>query len=117
MRFIARLIASLVANIVGLLAAGYWVAGFTVTHEPKDLIIIGTVLMALNATLKPVLKLFLGPIIVLTLGLGAIFVSALIFLLLDFLLPGLSIATIPALLWSSLLIGLINAIFHFAFKS
>lgn len=111
-----KILIALIANIVGLLTAAYFVTGFDLNVTSQDLLILGVILMVLNLVLKPILKLFLGPIIILTLGLGLILINMLILYILDIFSKNLSIESIPALLYSALIVGFINFIFHFATK-
>jgi putative membrane protein len=57
--------------------------------------------------------LLLGPIIIITLGLGAILVNAVILKVLDFLSPALSIQGLLALLYATIIVSVINLVFHF----
>ncbi len=116
MKTIAKIIVALIANAIGLLAAAYFIPDFHLKITISDLLLLSAVLALLNFILKPVIKLFLGPIIILTLGLGLILVNVIILYLLDILSPNLTIETVPALIYSSLIIGAINFIFHLATK-
>lgn len=118
MKFIARLIVMVIANGVALLIASRFVPGFIIVTEPlRNLAIIAVILTVLNFFVKPVLKLFLGPFIVLTLGLALIAVNVLVLALLDFLSGDLTIQTIHALVFASLIIGVVNTLFHIAQRS
>ena len=116
MKPLIKILVALIANVVGLLAAAHFVAGFDLNITPQDLLILGVILTLLNLVLKPILKLFLGPLIILTLGLGLILVNMLILHILDIFSNNLSIETIPALIYSSLIIGVVNFVFHFVTK-
>ena len=63
----------------------------------------------------------LGPVIILTLGLGVIIVNAIILFILpiiadhiDFLHGSITIQTIPALFFATLVVSIINFIIHLA---
>ncbi len=112
MRLIGGIILAVLGNLLGLLAAARWVQGFGLTGDTRDLAIAALILTVMNLVLRPVLKLFLGPLIVLTLGLAAILVNVLILLLLDFLLPGISIQGIEPLFVATILISVINFLVH-----
>lgn len=103
-----KIVLTILGNAAGLLAAGYFVPGFYVTHDVRQLALLAVALTIMNAFLRPVLKLLLGPVIVLTLGLGTIFVNAGILALLDFLAPSLNIQGIVALGEGTLILALIN---------
>lgn len=117
MKLLAKIIVAIAANALGLWAATSYVPGFKITGGFKQFIIIAVILTLLNFVLKPILKLVLGPIIILTLGFGLIIVNALILYILDKLLPNITIETIPALIYSTIIIGLVNFIFHLATKT
>ncbi len=117
MKSLAKIIVAIAMNAVALFAAAYFVAGFRIQTDLKTFLVIAAVLTLLNAALKPILTLVLGPIIILTLGVGLIFVNMIILFILDKLFPTLTIGTIPALLFASLIIGLVNFVFHLATKS
>ena len=118
MKFLARLIVTIIGNGIALMAANRFVPGFAVVTEPlQSFAMLAVVLTALNIFVKPVLKLFLGPIIVLTLGLALIALNAIVLKLLDFLSGDLTIQTIQALFLASLIVGAVNTVFHLARKS
>lgn len=123
MRWLFRIIVIIAGNAFGLWLAYLYVPGFVVTTDLLKLALIALILALLNAVLKPVLTLIFGPIIVLTLGLGIIVVNAAILLVLQFLgnnldiLRGsLSIQSIPALIYATLILSAINFVIHLATK-
>jgi putative membrane protein len=116
MKLFAKFIVGIVINAVGLLAAGYFVLGFDIEGDIKNLAMLALILTALNFFLKPFLKLLLGPIIILTFGLGLILVNMAILYILDRLSGNLTIENISALVYSSIIIGLVNFVFHLATK-
>lgn len=117
MHFLSRLVLAVVANLCALFAADRFVQGFSLSGNWKALLVTALIFTALNWILKPVLKLILGPVIVITLGLGALLVNAFLLKLLDFLSPALSIQGLVALLWATLIVSAINIIFHFATRT
>jgi putative membrane protein len=121
MHWFARLIIVVGGNALALWAAYLWVPGFILGGNWITLILIALVLSVLNFLLKPVLTLILGPIIILTLGLGVLVVNAIILWLLpiiadhiDILHGSIIIQNIPALLFATLIISVINFIIHLA---
>ena len=89
MRFLAKLILAFIINLLRpARRRNYFVGGFLLnTANWEVLAVLTLILTLLNFILKPILKLLLGPIIVLTLGLGAFLVNAVILKLLDFSSP------------------------------
>ncbi len=121
MHWLGRIIIIIAGNTLGLWVASHYIPGFVISDSIPQLIIIALVLMLLNAILRPILTLIFGPIIVLTLGLGIIVVNAAILLVLQFLgnhidiLKGsITIESIPALIYATLLLGIINFVIHLA---
>ncbi len=117
MHGLARLIVNLIANALGLIAAARYVPGFELVENSWGaLALMSLILMALNIFLKPVMKLLFGPLILLTLGLGLFIINMGILKLLDIMVENLRIQTIPALIYATFIIGLVNFIFHLAYK-
>lgn len=94
----------------------YFLPGFELNSNPLSITWIALALTALNYTLKPILKLILGPIIALTFGLGLIVINAFIFYLLDIFSPDLTIQDVLTTIYASLIVGAINFFFHLATK-
>lgn len=121
MHWLARIFVVIVGNAFALWVANRYVPGFVLHATWIQLGLIALILALLNFVLKPVLTLILGPIIILTLGLGVIIVNAIIIYLLpiiadnlDILHGSISIETIPALLFGTLIVSAVNFIIHLA---
>lgn len=113
MGIIFKIIFAVLVNGFALFVADHFVDGFTLAaNDIKSFAIIALILTALNFILKPILKLLLGPLIILTLGLGAILVNAVILKVLDFLSPALSIQGLLALLYATIIVSIVNIVFH-----
>jgi len=116
MRWLAHLITLAIVNVFALLVAANYIEGFVVTGGFQALLVLALAFTLLNVLLKPALTLLFGPVIVLTLGLGLLIVNALLLFILDTLSKNLTIQTILALLYATLLIGIINWVAHMGFK-
>ncbi len=116
MRFIARLIFSFFSNLVALGAAVYFIPGFSITPNLVNFLGVAGIFTLINIFIKPLLKLVLTPIIIITFGLGIIFANMLALYLLDFLSVNITIEGLQALLYSSLIIGSINLLINFSAK-
>ena len=112
MRFFLRLIGTIIANGIGIFLAARYVPGFELSGDFREIMILALLLTAFNIVLKPILKLLFGPIIVLTLGFGLIIVNALIIFLLDFAVENLTIVSIPAFIYSAIIISIVNILVH-----
>ncbi|MBM3256810.1 MAG: phage holin family protein [Candidatus Liptonbacteria bacterium] len=116
MRWIAHLLVLAIVNFFALFVAASYISGFTVNGGVREVLLIALLLTLLNVLLKPVLTLLFGPVIVLTLGIGLILVNALVLFILDTLSKNLTIDSVLALLYGTLLIGIINWIAHLGLK-
>lgn len=116
MKLLAKLLVAVAANAAALFAAAYAVNGFKLNATVEGIIFLAAILTLLNLFLKPLLKLILGPVIILTLGLGLILVNMVILYILDIISPDITIVGIIPLIYSALIIGVVNFVFHFATK-
>jgi putative membrane protein len=125
MHWILRVILTLAGNALALWVAYLIVPGFILNANVHawtgilQLVVIALILALLNWIVKPILTLVLGPIIILTLGLGLIVVNALILFVLpilanylDFSRGSITIQTIPALIFATLIVSIINFAIH-----
>jgi len=112
MHWLWKVLITILGNAVGLWLAATYIPGFHLAGGWMILIEAAFVLAVLNFLLKPVLKLALGPVIIITLGLGLIIVNAIILYGLTFIFKDLTIQDIPTLVYSTILIGAINFVFH-----
>jgi len=116
MKLIARALVLFTGNIAGLMLARELVPGFLLAATNHGVLTTALVLGLLNLTLKPFLKLILSPLIILTLGFVLILINAVVLGVLDIFTDNLTILGILPLLFSSLIIGLVNFIFHLGTK-
>jgi len=110
---------SWVASIVSLLVVAYVVPGFHVTSVVAAAV-AAVVIGLLNATLGNVMKLLGCPLMVLTLGLAALVVNALMILLASAMVDGFRVdGFLPAFIGSillSIVSTIVGAIFRTATK-
>jgi putative membrane protein len=109
---IMRLIHTWLLLALGVLASAHIVPGIHYDTVPT-LIVVVILLSLLNAFLKPLLLLFTLPFIVLTMGLGILFINALLFLLVGALVEGFHVAGF----WAAFLGGLIISVVSFLINS
>ena len=109
----------IVGNGFALWLANLYVPGFVLSTDLKQVIVLALILALLNGILKPVLDALFGPIIVLTLGLGVLIVNGILIWLLpiiaskiDFLHGSISIQTIPALIFTTIIVTVVNVVIH-----
>ena len=115
-KFLARLIFSFFSNLIALFIVDYFITGFQVGGDSLSFLITAAILTLLNAFVRPILRLILTPIIILTFGLGIIAVNALIIYLLDILMVNITITGLVPLVYGTLVISLINMAINFSAK-
>lgn len=116
MRLIGGLIFGVFSNAIAILAATYFVSGFIFKGGFVELLIVAAIFTIINALLRPILKLLLGPLIVLTFGLFIIIINAILLYVLDILAEPLIIQGYIPLLWATLIIGIVNVLISFSAK-
>lgn len=80
-----------------------------------ELFALATAVLALiNMFIKPLIRLALGPILILTLGLGSILVNALTLFLLDFLMTTVTIGGLSELLVTAIVVSVLNIVISFS---
>jgi len=105
-RFIVRIL----GNSLALYVAYLFVPGFLFTGGIKEYAIAGVVLGLLNMLVRPVLKLIAMPIIILTLGLFALVINALILWAVDYIFDFVAFSDLYALAWTTLVVVIVNVI-------
>ncbi|HXF44070.1 MAG TPA: phage holin family protein [Candidatus Paceibacterota bacterium] len=116
MKFLGRIVLQLATNAIAILASAEFIKGFIWTGKFVELIIAAAIFAAINTFLKPLLKLFFGPFIIITLGLFAILVNAAMLFILDKLMEPLIIDGYLPLLLATLLFGVLNLFVHWGSK-
>ena len=116
-----RALVIIIGNGFALWVANKLVPGFVLSTNIWHLVFIAIILSLLNFFLKPILTLIMGPIIIITLGLGVVIVNAIILYLLaaladhlDLLHGSIIIQNIPALIEATLIVSAVNFIIHLA---
>ena len=116
MGFIGRIIFSIVSNMIALFAAGAFIPGFAVANDFVALAGAAAILAVLNLVLRPILKLFFGPLMVLTLGAFAVVVNGLLLYVLDIVSTAVTIEGYMALLVGALVVSVVNIVLHMSAK-
>lgn len=124
MGFIWNFLVRAVATAVALWVVTYFVGGVTVTAPVEPLVGDGSndrlwvflgcsaVIVLLNMTVRPVLRLLGLPLTILTLGLFALVINAAVFLLAGVLAQavglGLDIASFGSAFWGAIIMAVVN---------
>ncbi len=111
-----RPILLIAGNILALFLASYYIEGVVLAGGVGALITVGLIFSAVNFFLKPVVKLLLGPFILLSFGLLVIVVNMAMLWMTDFLAAGLHIAGIGPLFLSTILVSIVNFAVHIAIR-
>lgn len=109
-KLLKRIVILFISNLIALLAADYFINGLEISKIPGQIIAVTAIFTALNIFIKPVLKIILSPIIIITLGLGILLVNAVILKTLDFLSNNVMIDGIESLFYATLIISGVNII-------
>ncbi len=110
MKFLGRFIIHFFANAVAILAAAYFIPGFSFSGDVTALAIAALILTVINTFIRPILKLLLGPLVILTFGLFTIVINALSLYLLDTLSTAITIQGYLPLLLATLIVSVVNAV-------
>ncbi len=122
MKFIGRFVFHVFSNAIAILIAANVVAGFVFNGDLASLAIAAVVLSVINTFIRPVVKMILGPILVLTFGLFIIVINAISIFLVPYLLNALGFSSPIAingylpLLFATLIISAVNLIVGLAAK-
>ena len=86
MKIIGRFIFHIFTNAVAILIAANVISGFVWNGDLVGLAVAAFVLSAINTFIRPILKMMLGPLLVLTFGLFIIVINAASLFLVPYLL-------------------------------
>lgn len=116
MRFISHLIFSYFSNLIALILAGNLIIGFVITSNFNNLLIAAAVFTLINLYIRPLVKMILSPVILLTLGLFTLVINAGMLYLLDILSTNVIVESTESLIYGTLLITAINLLLNFSAK-
>lgn len=105
-----RLLSYLIANIAGLLIAARYIPDFHVAMDWRSLALVALLLMFGNAVIRPILKFIFSFVVILTLGLFTVIINAAILGSVDFFSSSITITSIQALLYGTVIISIANFI-------
>ena len=117
-KLISKFIIQILVNGLGIWIIAEVVPGVGFSGDWLVLAEISAVLAVLNVLVKPILKFFFGPLIVLTFGLASLLLNALILWAVTQIFPANLVIPVGwSLIWATLIILLINFAFNLAKKS
>lgn len=112
MKLAAHIVGAVIINAIALWVASLLLPNFHLTPVTVDVLGVAAILTLLNFLVRPILKFILMPFIIVTLGVGLLAINAFMLYLLDFFAKDLSIQGIPTLIYATLIIGVVNFVFH-----
>jgi len=123
--FLRHLVVSLIINICALLAVTMLIKGIdfapgidTMRLQIRTLLVFGVLIGLANAVLKPILKFFTFPLIILTLGLTLLVINMFIFWLVVSNIHGLVVTGgFSAYFWGSIIFSIVNTLEHWFIRS
>lgn len=98
----------LLINAVALLAADWFVDGISLEGGWVNIAIVAVIFGIVNAIIKPIVKLFSLPFILLTLGLFTLVVNALMLMLTSWFSASLQVNGFWAAFWGAIIISLVS---------
>lgn len=114
MKFIARLILAFISNVVAFWLAAYFIPGFQISYELTNFLLVVGLFTIINLYIKPIVKMILSPLIILSFGLFTLVINGALLFLLDILSQNLTINGLLPLVYATLIISLVNLVFHFS---
>lgn len=105
-----KLLLALGINAAALWAAAELVAGIRLGERFEEVVVVAAVFGLVNALIKPVVKFFSFPVILLTLGLFTLVINAGMLMLAGWLADGLAVAGFPPALLGSLIISFVSVV-------
>ena len=110
-----RILLSIVANAVALIATAYIVPGITFAGSWVQLLVAGAIFGLLNLIVRPIALFLSPPLLVLTLGLFYFVLNGLLLWGFSTFMPGYHVAGLWAGILGSLVIMVVNWVVHALF--
>ena len=105
-----KLLLSLGINAAALWVAAELVAGIRLGERFEEVVVVAAIFALVNAFIRPVVKFFAFPVILLSLGLFTLVINAGMLMLADLLAEGLVVAGFTSALLGSLIISLVSVV-------
>lgn len=100
----------LIINAIALWAAATWIEGIHFEGTPWQMVLVALIFGIVNAIIKPIVKFFTFPFIILTLGLLTLVINALMLMLTAAMTPILRVDGFWPALLGSIVISLVSMI-------
>lgn len=116
MKLIFKIILFIIVNALAIILAAKIVNGFNFEGSLTDLVIAASIITLFNIFIRPVLKLVLAPLIVLTFGVAAFAINAGLLYLLDKFSASITINGLSPLILATIIISFINILVNLSTK-
>ncbi len=116
MKFLVKLLLHVVSNALAIFVAAKLLSGITFDVTVMNLLKAGALLGIANAIVRPILKLFSLPLIILTLGLFVVIINAIVLWLVSAAFDFFTIDGFIAAILGVLIISVVNYIISFFIK-
>ena len=116
MKLFGKLITFIIGNAVALFAASRFIPGFVLEPGIKNFVSALLLLTAANLIIRPIAKLFLGPLIIITLGIFTIIINAAILYTIDIYSPSITISGLGTLITATIVMSVINFLIYISFR-
>lgn len=100
-----------ITNAVALYLATLFIDGVSIPLKLESFAVVVATLTFIHLFIRPLIKIALAPITILTLGLGIILVNALTLYLLDLILPTVAFSGLLPLFLTTLVVSIVSTIF------
>jgi len=117
MKTLSHLVLSFVTNSFALWGAGVLVTGVTIPSDPLLFVRVAILFTFVWVLVRPLVKLVLGPLIIITFGLGVLVVNALVLYVVAHLTQDFTITGLAPLVYATVLISAVNVVVHVAAKT
>ena len=115
-RLFGQFVLQIISNLLAVIICNKWLDGFSFSGGVLVLIEIAVFLAIFNFILKPLLKFFFGPLIVLTLGVALLLINASGLWLADFYFQSLTIKVGLPLIYATIIFSVVNSTLHIIFR-
>jgi putative membrane protein len=116
MKLILKIILFIFVNALAIILAAKLVEGFNFEGNLTDLTIAAAIITLFNVFIRPVLKIILAPLIILTFGILAFAINAGILYLLDKFSPSITINGLSPLILATIIISFVNILVNLSTK-
>jgi len=110
---IQRIISLLIANALAFIATGYFITDFYINlNDIPAFIALIAVFSAIQLLLRPLIKMVLSPIIIITFGLFNLAITGGILYIVDKYSENININGLDSLIYATLIITIVNVLFN-----